>query len=284
MGNNASSDSDINRKPDNPQETLNMSNYYYSGFFAGEMTCSIIKATNRNPKGHFYMVDFTVSNADKKLLEHINHRVMGNIGVISPIKGAFNLKVRGKNRVRKVLKFLQVYSIIVGDLAKNRIDILSEALEYLDTHRGHHAHEEKTELMDSLRHKLRLIKTEGMTENTYELDSKIPKEAIGYFLAGIIDGEGSFGIKQSGKYKEPFFSIAMKDRKIIELMCNFLEHGKVRYRKDGVYHYEVNSRKELLKIANIFLVEYPLQQKRQRDRLVKLQRILNDYTRNHSRK
>ncbi len=284
MRKNASSDSDLDRKPDNPQETLNVSNYYYSGFFAGEMTCSIIKATNRNPKGHFYMVDFTVSNADKVLLKHINEKIMNRFGVISPIKGAFNLKVRGKNRVREILKFLKNYPIIIGDLAKNRVDILSQALEYLDSHRGHNAHKEKTKAMDILRHKLRLLKTEGVVENTYELESKISKDAIGYFFAGIIDGEGSFGVKQSGKYKEPFFTIAMKDRKIIELLCNFLEYGKVRYRKDGVYHYEVNSRKELLKIADLFLVKYPLKQKRQRNRLVKLQRILNDYTRNHSRK
>jgi hypothetical protein len=283
MGNNASSDSELDRKPDNPQETLNVGNYYYSGFFAGEMTCSIIKATNSNPKGHFFMVDFTISNTDKELLKHINREVMSGFGVISPIKGAFNLKVRGKKRVRKILAFLQEYPIITGDLAKNRIDILSEALEYLDTHRGHNAHREKTKTMDNLRHKLRLIKTEGVVENTYELDSKIAEDATGYFLAGIIDGEGSFGVKQSGKYREPFFTIAMKDRKIIELMCNFLKYGKVRYRKDGVYHYEVNSRKELLRIANIFLAKYPLQQKRQRNRLVELQRILNDYTRNHSR-
>jgi len=281
MGNNASSDFDIDRKPDNPQETLNVSNYYYSGFFAGEMTCSIIKATNKNPKGYFFMVDFTVSNADKILLKHINEKIMNDCGVISPIKGAYNLKVRGKNRVREILRFLQAHPIIIGDLAKNRVEILSEALEYLDAHRGHNAHEEKTVKMDNLRHKLRLIKTEGVTENTYELDSKISKDAIGHFFAGIIDGEGSFGVKRSGKYKEPFFSIAMKDRKIIELLRNFLEYGKVRYRKDGVYHYEVNSRKELIRIGNLFLEQYPLQQKRQRNRLVELQRILNDYTRSH---
>jgi len=29
---------------DNPQETLNSSQYYYAGFLAAEMTCSVIRA------------------------------------------------------------------------------------------------------------------------------------------------------------------------------------------------------------------------------------------------
>ena len=76
MSKNASSDSDTHRKPDNPQETLNKK-YCYSGFCAGEMSCSVIKAANYNPVGHCYFaVDFTVSNADKRLLRRVNEVVM----------------------------------------------------------------------------------------------------------------------------------------------------------------------------------------------------------------
>src|SRR3989344_5772458 len=77
MSKNASSDSDVNRKPGNSQETLKKDNFYYSGFFAAEMTCCVIKAANYNPVGHYYYaVDITVTNADKNLLQEVNKVVM----------------------------------------------------------------------------------------------------------------------------------------------------------------------------------------------------------------
>ena len=101
------------------------------------MSCSVIKAANRHPVGHYYFaIDFTVSNADKNLLETVNKVVMQSAGVISPIKGAFNLSARGKTRVQMVLDFLGRYPIIIGDLAKNRIALLREALAYLQAHRA----------------------------------------------------------------------------------------------------------------------------------------------------
>ena len=108
---------------DNPQEMLK-SNYYFSGFLAGEMSCSIIKATNKNPKGFYYAVDLTVTNADTNLLTVVNHVVMQNRGVITPVKGASNLSARGKEKVRIALDFLERYPILIGDLAINRIIIL----------------------------------------------------------------------------------------------------------------------------------------------------------------
>ena len=63
MSKNASSDFDENQRPDNPQEMLKR-NFYFSGFMAGEMSCSIIKIINRHPHGHYYAVDITITNAD----------------------------------------------------------------------------------------------------------------------------------------------------------------------------------------------------------------------------
>ena len=123
MSKNASSGSDVRRKPGNPQETFEVEKYYYAGLFAAEMTCSVIKAANYNPVGHYYYaVDITVTNADKALLQKVNEVVMRGGGIISPVKGAFNLSARGKNRVRVALDFLDRYPIIIGDLAKNRAD------------------------------------------------------------------------------------------------------------------------------------------------------------------
>jgi len=280
MSKNASSDSDTHRKPDNPQETLDTKKYYYSGFCAGEMSCSVIKATNYNPAGHYYFaVDFTVSNADKRLLERVNEVVMQGSGIITPVKGAFNLSARGKNRVRVVLDFLNRYPIIIGDLAKNRVALLREAHAYLETHRGSREHQMKIHVMGTIRKKLRKIKESGVAFKAYAQESA-GKDAIGYFLAGVLDGEGSFGFKKSGNRQQPFLAVAMKDRKIIELCRRFLQYGKVRKRNDGMYHYEINHSEILKKVCTIFLTRFPLKHVRQRERMKNLQRLLNDYTRN----
>lgn len=283
MSKNASSDSDQNKKldqkPGNPQETLK-ENFYYSGFFAAEMTCSVIKATNYNPVGHYYFaVDITVTNADKVLLQKINKIVMKEGGIISPVKGAYNLSARGKNRVRVVLDFLNRYPIIIGDLAKNRIALLREAYAYLEEHRGSSEHQKKIEVMDCIRKKLRAIKKIGAIDTPYSLEST-DRDILGYFLAGVLDGEGSFGFKTSGTRRQPYFVVAMKDRKIVELCKNFLKYRNVRKRKDGVYHYEINRKQTLKNVCKIFLTQYPLKHRRQRERLQTLQRILNDYTQN----
>jgi hypothetical protein len=277
MSKNVSSGSDLSRRPDNPQETFEVSNFYYSGFFAAEMSCSIIKATNHHPRGHYYAVDITVSNADKKLLEKVNRKVMKGYGVISSIKGAYNLSARGKEKVRIVLNFLKKYPIIIGDFAKNRIAIISSALLYLDKYQGHEAHADKTKVMDEKRNKLRMLKEKGIIERPFGIEP-VSADAIGYFLSGIADGEGSFGLKMSDGRKEPYFFVAMKDRKIVDLFQNFVNYGNLRLRRDKVFHCEINKRDKLKEICTLFLQQYPLQHARQRARLQELQRILNDYT------
>lgn len=284
MSKNASSGSDVRRKPGNPQETLKEDNFYYAGFFAAEMTCSVIKAANFNPVGHYYYaVDITVTNADKALLQNINEVVMKGGGIISPVKGAYNLSARGKNRVRVVLDFLNRYPIIIGDLAKNRVALLRQAFAYLEEHRGASEHQKKIEVMDGIRKKLRAIKEVGVVDTSYAQEST-NKNILGYFLAGVLDGEGSFGFKTSGTYREPFFAVAMKDRKIIELCRNFLQYGNVRKRKDGAYHYEINRKQVLQKVCEMFLTNYPLCHARQRERMTNLQRLLNDYTQNSTKR
>src|SRR3990167_8078045 len=113
MSKNASSGSDVRRKPGNPQETLKEDNFYYAGFFAAEMSCSVIKAANYNPVGHYYYaVDITVTNADKNLLQDVNEVVMKGGGIISWVKGGLNLGGGGKNGGRVVFAFLVGYPII----------------------------------------------------------------------------------------------------------------------------------------------------------------------------
>ena len=276
MSKNASSDFDENQIPDNPQEMLK-SNFYFSGLIAAEMSCSIIKVTNKKPGDYYYTVDLTVTNADRKLLGEVNRMVMNNRGVISPVKGAYNLSARGKSKVRIALNFLEMYTIPVGDIAKNRILLLKTALVYLENHRAHRFQKEKTIKIDELRIKLREVKVIGNVDQLFDLLST-DEDSLGYFISGVIDGEGSFGFKSSGLIQEPFFAIAMKDKKIIELISKFLNYGNVRLRKDGVYNFEINSRTILKKVCEMFLKQYPLRHERQRKRLMLLQQLLNDYT------
>ena len=276
MSKNASNGFDENQRPDNPQEMLK-SNFYFSGLMAGEMSCSIIKRKNHNPQGYYFAIDITVTNADKELLTEVNRIVMNDRGLVTPVKGAYNLSARGKDKVRIVLNFLDRYGIIVGDLAINRINILKSALDYLSNNRGHKFQYEKSIEMDKLRRKLREIKTAGIVDQSFDLQLA-DHESLGHFFSGVIDGEGSFGIKSSGL--QPYFAVAMKDGKIIESLRNFIGYGNVRLRKDGAYHYEVNHRLILKDVCKMFLDQFPLRHKRQRKRLLTLQQLLNDYTPN----
>lgn len=276
MSKNASSDFDESQKPDNPQE-MSKSNFYFSGLLAAEMSCSIIKATNKNPQQHYYMVDLTVTNADKLLLAEVNRVVMNGFGVITPVKGAYNLSARGKRKVRIALDFLEKFPILAGDLAQNRIVLLKRALAYLEGHRAHRFQKEKDVEIETLRRKLREIKVNGTVDQSYGLLST-DKEALGHFFAGVIDGECSFGSKSAGTHQEPFFAIAMKDKKIIESLREFIGYGNVRLRKDGVYHLEINNRAILKKVCEMFINRYPLHHERQIKRLQILRQLLNDYT------
>ncbi len=70
---------------DNQQEAL--SNFYYTGFCVGEMSCSLLKLSNKKSKngGVYYMPDITISNQYKPLLEEMNKIIADNEGVISSI-------------------------------------------------------------------------------------------------------------------------------------------------------------------------------------------------------
>ena len=76
---------------------------------------------------------------------------------------------------------------------------------------------------------------------------------IGYYLAGFVDGEGSFNVsfRRRVDYKIPWkislcFNVSQKDRVILSLFKKHLECGRIRSRKDGVYYYEVNNLTSIL--------------------------------------
>lgn len=72
--------------------------------------------------------------------------------------------------------------------------------------------------------------------------------AIGNYIAGFTDGEGSFNISMIkrrdyvGKWKVlASFNISQKDRVILEFIKNIFECGTLRERPDGVVYFEVTN-------------------------------------------
>ena len=78
-------------------------------------------------------------------------------------------------------------------------------------------------------------------------DLKIAPET-GYYLAGFVDGEGSFNVsfRPRNDFKIPWkislcFNISQKDKVILALFKRYLSCGTLRTRPDGVWYFEVNN-------------------------------------------
>lgn len=272
--------SDVDNQQETRQSMFYKRSFYYTGFCSGEMSCSLLRLSNRRSKngGVYYSPDITIANADLILLKNIN-RVLGNRGVISTIKGGYNLSFRGKEKVRKVFAFLKKYPPITGDLTLSRLTLLRKALIILEARKGYRRSLLDQRRLDGIRQQLFILKktavpTQSFSQKTFDRDS------IGYFLAGVLDAEGSVGIKKNGvKHTQPFFAVAMRDRKIVELFHSFLNVGHIHLRpKEKMFHFEIGSRKEVLQVVQMFLRIYPSKLLKMKKRLKRLLRILNDYT------
>ena len=253
---------------DNQQETSLVSKFfYYTGFCVGELSCSVIRANDKRGRGFYFMPDLTISNADLNLLKEINGIIALNVGNISPIKGGYNLKFRGKKKVERVFQFLQKYPVIAGDLAKRKLKLLKNVLPAI----GNSSKvQDRLKVIEKCRKDLKDLKLNGLAEEIIDLD-RFNDDEIGFFLAGIIDAEGSCGFKKSGSRLQPFFAVAMKDRKIIELIRDFLACGNIHIRSnDGLYHWEANKKSDIAKVTEIFTIKYPSRLQKMKDRMKKL--------------
>jgi len=73
-------------------------------------------------------------------------------------------------------------------------------------------------------------------------------DALGYYFAGFVDGEGSFHLtfRRRPDYKLPWkvslcLNVSQKDRVILALLKRRLQCGSIRYKGDEVWMYEVNN-------------------------------------------
>jgi len=264
---------------DNQQETLSEF-FYFTGFCCGEMSCSLLKLSNRKSKkgGVYYTPDITISNADYSHLQEVNRLVCDSLGVISTIKGGYNLSFRGKKRVKKVLNFFTKYPPIAGDLARSRLFLVSKSIEVLEKQRGYRRPASIQVNLEDIRTQFSYVKTRAVPISKFR-QQVFSRDEIGHFLSGILDAEGSVGIKSSGKSRQPFVAVAMKDEKIVKLFERFFHLGHIHLRpKEKMFHYEIGAKAEVLKILNVFTKVFPVKLRKTKERIKKVQRILNDYT------
>lgn len=265
--------------PDNQQETP-QSFFYYTGFCCGEMSCSLLKLSNLESKkgGVYYTPDITVSHSDKSLLREINQVMADGEGVISAIKGGYNLSFRGKRKVQIVLDFFDCYPPIVGDLSLSKIALIKKSIQILRGRRSYRRSSFEQSQLERVRSYLGRIRKPGVP--LFEFAQTIlNRDAQGFFLSGVFDAEGSLGLKKSGSRKQPFFAAAMREERIIRLFKDFLKIGHIHYRpKEKIFHFEIGSRKEVLLALKFFLEIYPSKLAKLKRKMKKLRRILNDYT------
>lgn len=106
-----------------------------------------------------------------------------------------------------------------------------------------------------------------------------------YYIAGFVDGEGSFNTSFRvrndyllGWKITPVFNISQKERTILALIKRHLKCGTIRFRKDGVWAYEVEKREALNAIVIPFFKKFRfLSQKKKKDfqRFQKILKILD---------
>ena len=99
------------------------------------------------------------------------------------------------------------------------------------------------------------------------------QDSIWWYLAGFVDGEGSFNVSFHPRqdYRSPWkvslcFNISQKDRVILALFKRHLGCGTIRGRPDGVWYYEVNNFQAIWETIIPFFKRYRfLSAKKKRD-------------------
>jgi LAGLIDADG endonuclease len=102
-----------------------------------------------------------------------------------------------------------------------------------------------------------------------------------YYIAGFADGEGSFNtsFRQRSDYLlgwkiTPVFNISQKERTILALIKRHLKCGTIRYRKDGVWAYEVETRAALRDTIIPFFNTFRFLSEKKKADFQRFQRIL----------
>jgi LAGLIDADG DNA endonuclease family protein len=94
----------------------------------------------------------------------------------------------------------------------------------------------------------------------------LSRNAIGYFLVGFVEGEGSFNIslRRKADYNVNWqvvmsFNVSQKDPSLLYLLQEELGCGIIKVRKiDNVYSYDVTNPKDIIQKVIPYFQKYPL--------------------------
>lgn len=262
---------------DNQQETLE--NYYYTGFCAGEMYCGLMKLSHRKGGSGFYFTpDLTVANADLNILKELNLLLFSRAGIISPIKGGYNLKIRGWGKVKNALLFFKKFPPLENSILWHKINLLNKAFGIFERKQSLIRTNEETLNFENIISQFKELQRTSEINADYEFNDSIKK--LGYFFSGLFDAEGSIGLRKRGATYQAFFAIGMRDQYLIKKFQEFIGEGYIYYRPhQNIYHFETGHRKVVDRLIKMFTFQFPLKLEKNIKRLNKLQRILNDHTR-----
>ena len=94
----------------------------------------------------------------------------------------------------------------------------------------------------------------------------LKKEKLGYFLAGFVEGEGSFNVslRRKADYKVNWqvvmsFNISQKDPTILQILKDELHCGIIKVRKrDGLHSFDATNPDDLIKRVIPYFQKYPV--------------------------
>lgn len=94
----------------------------------------------------------------------------------------------------------------------------------------------------------------------------LSRKDLGYFLAGFVEGEGSFNISLRRKldYKVGWqvvmsFNVSQKDSTILHILQDQLECGIIKVRKrDGLHSFDVTNPQDIIHKIIPFFLKYPV--------------------------
>ena len=94
----------------------------------------------------------------------------------------------------------------------------------------------------------------------------LKKDNLGYFLAGFVEGEGSFNVSLRKKpdYKVGWqvvmsFNVSQKDPTILRILKDTLSCGIIKVRKlDNLHSYDVTNPKDLIEKVIPYFKRYPV--------------------------
>ena len=93
----------------------------------------------------------------------------------------------------------------------------------------------------------------------------LDRKKLGFFLAGFVEGEGSFNVslRKKSDYKVNWqvvlsFNVSQKDPSVLYLLKRELDSGIIKTRKDGLHSLDVTNPQELLEKVIPYFIKYPL--------------------------